>query len=248
MLLHDQRVRLQELMNDEEFQRELNGECENRVNHCSSSKGRRIKISLTKNFLLRKKLRLHSDGKMNTVQKHPFKGHYRWTTPPEGYYKLNVSGSKSGGYGAILRDGDGYTVAAVAGVSEPVSALYHQLQGVEAGLLVTMKTIKHLSGMIMVEVPSAYVASVASGTGTLYKEDRNHHYPLVCDILKRIQKLMLEMEDAVIDSCPKETNNAAVYLSKLHCLSEFRKTIEYDAQNLPDVLKAVVEEEAKSRF
>ncbi|KAI3840797.1 hypothetical protein MKX03_001504, partial [Papaver bracteatum] len=53
----------------------------------------------------------------------------------DGYYKKNISQGGNGGYGAMLRCGDGTPVAAVAGGSRLwISEYFHTLEGLKSGL------------------------------------------------------------------------------------------------------------------
>ncbi|KAL5708886.1 hypothetical protein ACHQM5_019634 [Ranunculus cassubicifolius] len=162
-----------------------------------------------------------------------------WNPPREGCFKVNIAGSlrkkRSGGYGAIVRDHTGKTIAAAAGVSvAPVSTLYHTLEGVLKGLQLAKKCeCRKLS----VDIDSNNVC------GILWKNyglDPADCHTLIPPILDRIDKLASEFEFCDFDDCPRPCNKAADYLSKLH------EDIKFDVKKLPTELSAIVDRDARS--
>ncbi|KAL5706450.1 hypothetical protein ACHQM5_024615 [Ranunculus cassubicifolius] len=159
----------------------------------------------------------------------------RWTAPLSGFVKLEVSGSKSGGYGFTLRDCDAKLIAAVSGVAKPESLplLYYQLQGVEKGL---QHALRLGFPKVFVTIHSLYAVTVAEGSSTVAPMDCHME---VFSTIEQIKKLKSRFEEFIIDS---RSNRAAKYLSELHKEANFCRVEE-----MPWVLRDIIEDDARQR-
>ncbi|KAL5706431.1 hypothetical protein ACHQM5_024599 [Ranunculus cassubicifolius] len=159
----------------------------------------------------------------------------RWTAPLSGFVKLEVSGSKSGGYGFTLRDCDAKLIAAVSGVAKPESLplLYYQLQGVEKGL---QHALRLGFPKVFVTIHSLYAVTVAEGSSTVALMDCHME---VFSTIEQIKKLKSRFEEFLIDS---RSNRAAKYLSELHKEANFCRVEE-----MPWVLRDIIEDDARQR-
>ncbi|KAL5708589.1 hypothetical protein ACHQM5_019369 [Ranunculus cassubicifolius] len=162
-----------------------------------SSKGKRP--NNVKNLLPQSALKEHQDDDDASV--------CVWNAAPRGQYMLNVYGCTRG-YGAIIRDDLGRTIAAASGVvSPPVSVFHYYLQGVEKGLQLA---INCKCSRVRIELDSLYIVSVLRGSSTLLKV---HQEQSVYNIIDLIRNLASEMAFCSFGSCPSECNEAAKYLS-----------------------------------
>ncbi|OVA18289.1 Ribonuclease H domain [Macleaya cordata] len=160
-----------------------------------------------------------------------------WTRPRKGFYRVDTDGSvngvfrkkdgyykdKKGGYGAIIRDNSSMPIAAVAGVSKPVSLLYHQLEGVKRGLELA---INNECRKVRLCTNQAFIVKFIQKQYEPSDEDRESVEP----IRDAIRKLIPKFEVFYMEDVEKEANRAADYLSKLFIKERVMKPHEFDEE------------------
>ncbi|OVA00235.1 hypothetical protein BVC80_23g39 [Macleaya cordata] len=155
---------------------------------------------------------------------------YVWNKPLSDEFMINTAGSLSqsgAGYSDILRDHIGDAIAAVSGTSRPLSITIHELQGIEAGLLLASEY----------SISCICIAS-DSKVAVSYFSSKNKEVPWrATRVWKRIQRLTKRFEICNIVHIYRETNRAADYLAKLRHTTEFLVFTPCSfAQDLKDIV------------
>ncbi|KAF6163927.1 hypothetical protein GIB67_024782 [Kingdonia uniflora] len=157
----------------------------------------------------------------------------KWKKPHTGFHAINTDGSLFGGFGAMLRTEEGIAVKAVAGRVRAQSVIIHELQGIEAGLLLGLRMeIEKI--ILFTDSGEAY--------HLLYKEGKPPWR--VKRIVERIKKLMLRFVSCLMEQVFREANAAADLLSKIKPMEGF---IEMDPSEFSHELLVIVDEDAAGK-
>ncbi|KAF6134947.1 hypothetical protein GIB67_023306 [Kingdonia uniflora] len=158
-----------------------------------------------------------------------------WKKPLAGFHAINTDGSfaEDGGYGALVRTEDGTTIKAVPGKVKSHSVIYHELQGIEAGLLLGIR----------LAICKVILYSDSGKAVHLLQRNGKHSWQ-VGRIVARIKTLMASFESCIIENVLREINAAADHLSKIKPTEGF---IELSPSEFSNELRIIIEEDASGK-
>ncbi|KAF6141842.1 hypothetical protein GIB67_003213 [Kingdonia uniflora] len=159
----------------------------------------------------------------------------KWKKPHTGFHAINTDGSLSevGGFGAMLRTEEGIAVKAVAGRVRAQSVIIHELQGIEAGLLLGLR----------MEIEKVILFTDSEEAYHLLSKEGKPPWR-VKRIVERIKKLMLRFVSCLMEQVFREANAAADFLSKIKPMDGF---IEMDPSEFSHEMLVIVDEDAAGK-